>query len=139
MLPTYDPFNWHWIVADDQHRAWSSAAGAYVTTWPNDAVTRIGSEEELAAVLHMCGLPGPTAVVPQSVTMAQCRVALRRAGLLDRVSAAVAATGGEVQDAWEYSHVVRRDSALVASLGKQLALSDADIDALFLSAVKIEF
>ena len=59
IIPDYTPENWHWIVAGDDTRAWSSAANAYVTEWPADRVTRIASEAELRDVLAVYGLRGP--------------------------------------------------------------------------------
>lgn len=56
----YDARDWHWIVGGDESRYWSSAAGAYVPSLPDDAgVTRIASEEELTDVLRPYGLRGP--------------------------------------------------------------------------------
>jgi hypothetical protein len=55
----FDPFDWHWIVGGDDTRAWSSAAGAYVQSWPSDMVTRIASETELSDVLRKYGLDVP--------------------------------------------------------------------------------
>lgn len=61
-LTAYDPRNWNWIVGGDESRAWSSAAGEYVTDFPADRVTRIASETELNDVLRPYGLalPAPT-------------------------------------------------------------------------------
>lgn len=53
------PFNWFWIVGGDTSQAWSSAAGAYVATWPGDAVTRIESADALSSVLRPFGLIVP--------------------------------------------------------------------------------
>lgn len=59
----YQPDNWFWIVAGDTSRAWSSAAGAYVTEYPDDRLTRIESEASLNDVLrpHGLALPSPSA------------------------------------------------------------------------------
>lgn len=58
-LFSYDPRNWNWIVGGDESRAWSSAAGEYVTDFPADRVTRIASETELNDVLRPYGLALP--------------------------------------------------------------------------------
>lgn len=59
-MKTYDPTNWYWIVAGDESRAFSSAAGNYVpannaafAAWKADGTvpTRIASEVELGEVL----------------------------------------------------------------------------------------
>ena len=59
----YQPENWFWIVAGDTSRAWSSAAGAYVSEYPDDQITRIDSEASLNDVLRPHGLvlPSPSA------------------------------------------------------------------------------
>ena len=60
MIPQpFNPLAWHWIVGGDESRAWSSAARAYVDTWPADAVTRIADEARLDRVLRSYGLPSP--------------------------------------------------------------------------------
>lgn len=58
----YDPKNWFWIVGGDETKAWSSGAGAYVTQFDADRLTRIVSEEELTDVLRQYDLklPKPT-------------------------------------------------------------------------------
>lgn len=53
------PQDWFFVVGDDATRAWSTAASAYVDIWPDDAVTRISGEDDLAAVLRPYGLRGP--------------------------------------------------------------------------------
>lgn len=59
----YRPDKWYWIVDGNPARAWSSYAGAWVDTWPADAVTLIASETELSDVLRKYGLalPAPSA------------------------------------------------------------------------------
>lgn len=60
MPALYDPRNWYWIVAGDETKTYSSAAGDYVpaadTTYQawiaaGNAPTRIASEDELGEVL----------------------------------------------------------------------------------------
>lgn len=60
------PQDWYWIVGGDESRAWSSAAGAYVSDYPADGVTRILNETELTDVLRPYGIGGPT-VAPEDV------------------------------------------------------------------------
>jgi hypothetical protein len=77
--------------------------------------------------------------VPTSVTLYQARAALIQAGLMDKVSAAIAAIKDDKARAlalndWEYAPRVRRDSALVQSLAVGLKLDDAALDALFVAA-----
>lgn len=68
------PKNWYWIVGGDTSRAWSSAQSAYVTTYPSNATTRIGSEAELRAVLRGYGLAGPGADAVDVKAEAQRRI-----------------------------------------------------------------
>lgn len=78
------------------------------------------------------------AAVPQAVTMRQARLALLGAGMLGAVNAAIAAMPGVQGEAarieWEFSSEVKRAQPLVMALGPVLGLSDAQLDALFISA-----
>jgi len=78
---------------------------------------------------------------PKSVTMRQARLALHAAGLLGGVDAAIAAlpepTKTQAQIEWEYSNEVQRSNGIVAQLRPVLGLSDAQLDALFISAAAI--
>ncbi len=76
-------------------------------------------------------------VAPVSVTMAQARKALHRAGLLDKVSAGIKAMPKEAQIDWEFATRVHRDSSLVAAVGAGIGLEAADLDALFVAAVAL--
>lgn len=135
-MTDYDPFNWFWIVGGDQSRAWSSAAGAYVTEYPTDRLTRIVNEAELTDVLSAYSLPGPVVRVPTSVTLYQGRAALINAGLFDQVKAAVDAGGQNslAFQAFEYANHWYRDSAFIAQLAAGLGLTEQQIDELFISA-----
>lgn len=83
--------------------------------------------------------PAPV-IIPSVVTMAQARKALILGGIsIASVNTAIDgindATERELaQTDWEYSATVRRDSALVTSLGPILDLTDEQIDDLFLLA-----
>ena len=135
----YDPFNWFWIVGGDESRAWSSAAGCYVSEYQTDRLTRILNEEELTEVLAAYGLPGPVAVVPKSVTPYQARMALLGAGLLATVEALMEDPGTDqaAKIAWEYATTIERDSPFIAALGPALGLTDEQIDVLFIAAAAI--
>lgn len=80
----------------------------------------------------------PTTIVPSVVTMRQARLALLDAGLLPDVNATVAAMAGTAGDAaridWEFAATVDRSSPLVASMAAALALTEAQLDALFIAA-----
>ena len=79
--------------------------------------------------------------VPQSVTMRQARIALLRAGLLDKVDAAIAALpapdGDEARITWGYASEIRRDGPLIGQLAPGLGLTDQVIDGLFIEAATL--
>lgn len=81
------------------------------------------------------------ALVPGVVTMRQARLALHLAGLLPKVSAALAAlpepARTEAQIEWEYATEVQRHYGLVLSLGPALGIDDATLDALFTHAATL--
>jgi len=132
-IDPYTPSDWFWFVGGDETKAWSSAAGAYVTEWNPKRLTRIYNEEELSDVLRPYGLQGPYVKVT-TVTPRQARLALNAAGLLDQVEATISAADKPTQLTWEYAVEFRRDDPLINGLGAQLGLTDAQIDALFVTA-----
>lgn len=70
----FDPRDWFWIVGEDESRAWSSAAGQYVTQYPYDRTTRIANEVELAGVLRPHGLPLPVYAIDDYRKAAQAHI-----------------------------------------------------------------
>lgn len=70
-MSEYNPKNWYWIVGGDVSRAWSSASGAYVETWPETRCTRIANEPELIDVLASYGIDGPLSVSSLAIKMAR--------------------------------------------------------------------
>lgn len=76
--------------------------------------------------------------VPESVSRAQAKIALLRAGLLASVEQAVSAAGGEVAIWYADALTWRRDNPNILSLGTFLGLSDAQIDDLFRQAAQID-
>jgi hypothetical protein len=70
----FNPYDWFWIVAGDESRAWSSAANGYVTDYPAERLTRIASEGELSAVLRPYGLLGPEITEQDYATAIQAHV-----------------------------------------------------------------
>ena len=85
--------------------------------------------------------PAPVVVVPGAVTMRQARRALLAAGLLAAVEAAIDALAEPERSAarieWEYSSEVQRHNGFVTQLAPALGLSDAQLDALFVSAAAL--
>lgn len=86
--------------------------------------------------------PEPPAPVPDSVSMAQARLALLDAGLLDQVDAALAAIPDPIerraaQVRWDYETRVRYDDQLVRDLKSAFGLTSQQFDELFrLAATK---
>lgn len=115
-------------------RSGGRVVGVYAQRQPGVA------EEQLAAD-HQDIQQFRAAPIPRVVDMAQARLALLQAGLLDQVQAAVdampGAEGAAARIAWEYRSTVRRDSTLLAALASQVGLSDAQIDALFVTAATL--
>ena len=83
-------------------------------------------------------LPVPKTQVPQRVTMRQARLALLGAGLLDDIDAAINGLPSPQKEAarieWEYSAEVQRHNGFVSVLAPMLGLTEAQTDALFLTA-----
>lgn len=92
------------------------------------------SEEEANALRFR---PAP---VPQVVTRFQALAALHLAGHLPAVQAIMAAPETPViaKLAWENALSFERSSPTLSSLAAALGLSDADLDALFVTAASIE-
>ena len=78
--------------------------------------------------------PAPPTPIPQSVTMRQARLALLGAGLLDTVETAIAGAGPAAKIEWDYATEVQRSAGLVPAMATALGLTDAQIDALFVTA-----
>ena len=82
-----------------------------------------------------------TPPVPAEVTMRQARLALLGAGLLSQVGAAIASLPEPDKSAaqidWEYAAVVQRSSGLVPAMGAALGMTEAQIDALFVTAADL--
>lgn len=92
--------------------------------------------------------PDPVAVVPAppvtSVSLFQARAALMSTPsatpgktLFDLADAALKQAGGIPLAAWEYSTVVTRTDTLMIQMAAQFGLSDAQVDALFVTAAGV--
>lgn len=100
-----------------------------------------GLAEEALANDHADVLAFRAPATPRVCDMAQARLALLQAGLLDQVQAAIEAMPGvdgqAARIAWEYRSTVRRDSPLVLALAAQLDLSEQQLDDLFAAAASL--
>ncbi len=78
--------------------------------------------------------------VPQSVSRFQARAALHLAGLLDQVEGLMVDPSAPTlaRLAWADAQEFKRSSPTIASMAQALGLSDADVDALFISAATID-
>ena len=81
--------------------------------------------------------PVPPVPVPTAVTMRQARLALLGAGLLDTVETAIAGAGPAARIEWDYATEVQRSAGLVPQMAAALGMTDAQIDALFVSAAAL--
>jgi hypothetical protein len=113
----------------------AAGLGGLAFTWGTDGV--VSGRESLtpaqnAALDAVIAAHDPTkTLVPSSVSPLQARRALRQQGLLDKVTAAVAAATPDLQDAWSYAGEIRRDSAALKQVATQLGLTSSAIDDLF--------
>lgn len=74
----------------------------------------------------------PEPGTPQEITNLHLRAALLSAGLLEAVDGFIAALADPLAStAWQYASVIARHSPLVLAAQAALALSDAEVDALF--------
>lgn len=79
-------------------------------------------------------LPTP---VPSSVTAAQIRIFLHKAGMLEGVEAQIASMSKEAQIAWEYSTEVQRASPLLDEVAQVFKLTPEQIDQFFIEAAAL--
>jgi hypothetical protein len=75
--------------------------------------------------------------VPTVIPAWKGKAALREAGLLDSVEAAVEVAGGRIADAWAGAPEWSRDSEFLSDLAVTLGLTDMEIDHMFLVAAGI--
>lgn len=88
-------------------------------------------EAELASGVNKNG-------VPTVISPLQGRLAMKRAGLLDAVEAAIVQANGETQIWWEYATLWHRAHSLLNAMAASLGLSSEQVDELFVVAGAIE-
>lgn len=98
-----------------------------------ETITRPATPDEIAA-----NSPQPPSV-PVVVSRFQAKAALLGAGLLDAVEALMAnpATPAIARLAWAEALEFRRDSPTLAAMASALALTDEQLDDLFVEAAKV--
>lgn len=103
-----------------------------------------GYAEELLADddAEVVAFNNPPEPVPQTVNMAQARLALIEAGLFSKIDAGLRALPEPQRTtaltAWEYAPTVSRNGALVTTLAGQFGLTEKQLDDLFFAAAAIE-
>ncbi|MGL5116505.1 MAG: hypothetical protein ACRC7C_14395 [Beijerinckiaceae bacterium] len=114
---------------------WGDAAQTFVRRMSDGAfIPADPKNSDFAAIdLSDIGAFIPPPAPPIAVTPWQAREALRLAGRIVAVEAAVEALGvaHPAYIAWHYAERIRRDSPLIDALKGGLSLTDADLDALF--------
>jgi hypothetical protein len=106
-----------YMVIEPDHDLWADAIAAGPD--PYRPTPEIDNAEERAAM---------------RCSPAQMRLALHRAGLLDRVQA-IADSDKEASIVWEYATVILRSSPFISAMADQSGMSDDQIDDLFLAAM----
>lgn len=142
----YNPRDWFWIIGGDESRAWWSKTRAYVTQWPADRVTRIGTVAELRDVLAAAGV-----LVTQITKKQFCKLCLSRGYMTAAQAKAIAQTNtlptavlnyistlpADEQDATlidMYDGAYSRDNAVVIWFLTGRGLDEAGIDDFFAEA-----
>ena len=78
------------------------------------------------------------ALIPNTVTQVQAMKALHRAGKKKAIKTMLGGAGNEEAEiAFEYERTWRRDSPFIAEIGPALGMTEAEIDALFVTASEI--
>jgi len=97
------------------------------------AASRLASPEEIDAATIKA-----TRDAIQPVTRKQMLIALHRAGLLDTIKGAVAASGNvELQIAFDEALTFERNDAFLAAMAGALSKTDAETDGIFALAASI--
>lgn len=73
----------------------------------------------------------------ESITPRQCRIWLKRAGLLTNIKNFINGLDEEAQIEWEYALEIRRDHTLVLALVAQLGMTEDDLHQMFYQASQI--
>lgn len=91
--------------------------------------------------LNEGNIPDPADIIqlpaPTVVSMAQARLALLGANLLDAVEQNMAAMSKPTQIDWQFRQTVERNSPLVATFANALNLDSDMLDSLFIAASKL--
>lgn len=141
-VPAYTPDP---IVTDAQVKC-HSYDGTQMQMFRDDAAafgTPLDDYEDMIADIESKIVPyvPPPPVVPQVISMRQARLALHSAGLLTMVEAAIDAQAEpfktQAMIEWDYATEVARTWPTLMLLAPVLGLTEAQLDALFISASQL--
>jgi hypothetical protein len=77
-------------------------------------------------------------IVPEKISMRQCRLVLLQQNLLNDVQALIDTAGNEAYKIeWEYASEVYRNAALVQIIAQELPLTEEQVDELFVLAATL--
>lgn len=125
-------------------------SGVVVQTWRDvktvdEAVAKYGLDPDtLVEADHASGMlfaggvftapPATAAVPPSTVSKLQLVRALRLTGDWGAVKASIKQSSTDVKEDWELAYQINRDDAIMSEFADALSLTEADVDALFVSA-----
>lgn len=95
-------------------------------------------DPEAEEVVEMDEAPELVAPGPTEVSPLQAKIALRRAGFLESVEAAVSSAGEEALIAYRNALVFRRDSPMLQLIAAAVPGLEAALDDIFTAAASIE-
>jgi hypothetical protein len=131
------PFNHCWVLPNG--KIWSYDAFDFVSRAGSNPIPI--SEKDFRELIRKLTNPN-NSDIPQTVSMAQARIALQMTGKLDVVQKgleALAEPGRSVaMTAWEYAPTVSRTGALIQTLAGSFGFTSDQLDELFIAAGKIE-
>lgn len=100
-------------------------------------ILRDGELVEVPASSVIVDTTEPSASVPQSVSRAQAKISLARAGLLEQANALIAQAGVEAQIWWQDASTFDRNHPLIEQIGGALEQDEEAIDELFRVAASV--
>lgn len=106
-------------------------------TWRVDFSDTATAENRDTARVLIAAYDVLETATPSTVPNFKLRIALRRAGLMGRIVAYVAALDAESKDAWEYSTDINYNSPFVVAACVALNISDAQRTAVFKAAAAL--
>lgn len=75
--------------------------------------------------------------VPQAITPRQARLILNQYNLRQAVEDAIASSGQDVKDEWDYATAVQRAWPMLVSLASNIGITDEQLDQMFIEASQL--